>query len=472
MEIGINITKKDVAWSYISKFFQIATGFITLPLVLHFLTAEEIGMNYLMLTISSIVALLDFGFGPQFGRNFTYVNSGAQSILREGVCKDVNGTINYHLLSVLLKTAKFVYARLSLIALFVMFSFGSIYIYSVTKGFSNVNGALPIWLLFSVSTFFNIYYSYYNSLLIGSGMIRQSAIATILSKSSYIIICIILLLLHFGLISVVVSNLISPFVQRYYSYKVYYTPELKSKLDDKIEKSELKDTFNTIWYNAKKLGVNFIGGYAINKSGMFLIGLFLPLKTVASYGLLVQLVTILFGVSQTMFTAYEPKFAYYRVKGKRIELIKLMSFSISVYWLFMLSGFIIIIFIVPYLLEFINAKTYLPSFSVVILYMIAMLLEGNHSDFATLIVTDNKIPFVKAGIISGMGIVFLSLISLSFTSLGLLGIVLSQFFVQLAYNNWKWPIWVFEDLNISFKDFCKYGIETFNEKIMSLINRL
>lgn len=96
----IEISKKDILWSYIAKFFQVSSGVIILPLVLRLLTAEEIGMNYLMLTVSSIVALLDFGFGPQFGRNFTYVNSGAQSILREGVCKDVNGTINYHQSSV------------------------------------------------------------------------------------------------------------------------------------------------------------------------------------------------------------------------------------------------------------------------------------------------------------------------------------------------------------------------------------
>ena len=81
----LEITRKDIIWSYIAKFFQIGAGFITLPLILRLLSSEEIGMNYLMLTISSMVALLDFGFSPQFGRNFTYVYSGASRLLKQGV---------------------------------------------------------------------------------------------------------------------------------------------------------------------------------------------------------------------------------------------------------------------------------------------------------------------------------------------------------------------------------------------------
>ena len=83
--MDIKITKKDILWSYIGRFFGIASSFITLPIVLHMLSPEEVGMNYLMATVSSLVGLLDFGFSPQFGRNFTYVNSGAKKLLKEGV---------------------------------------------------------------------------------------------------------------------------------------------------------------------------------------------------------------------------------------------------------------------------------------------------------------------------------------------------------------------------------------------------
>ena len=74
---NIKISKKDLIWSYITQFFQMASGLITLPLILKMLSEEVIGLNYLMLTISSLIALFDFGFAPQFGRNITYLFSGA-----------------------------------------------------------------------------------------------------------------------------------------------------------------------------------------------------------------------------------------------------------------------------------------------------------------------------------------------------------------------------------------------------------
>lgn len=90
-------------WGYAGQFFMIGSGLFTLPVILRMLTSEEIGMNYLMLTVSTMVSLLDFGFSSQFGLNFTLVYSGAQRLLKEGVEHRKDVTVNYHLLSVLIK---------------------------------------------------------------------------------------------------------------------------------------------------------------------------------------------------------------------------------------------------------------------------------------------------------------------------------------------------------------------------------
>ncbi|HAT62476.1 MAG TPA: polysaccharide biosynthesis protein [Prevotella sp.] len=466
---NINITKKDVAWSYVAKFFQIGTGFITLPLVLHLLTPEEVGMNYLMMTISSIIGLLDFGFSPQFGRNFTYVNSGARRLLKEGVEYSDNKSIDYHLLSILLKTARTVYQRLSIFSVALMLTAGTGYIYYVTKGFTNVNNVLPIWLLFCLTSYFNIYFSYYNSLLTGSGKIAEANKAAIYSKSAYLIICIPLLLLHFGLFSIIIANFISPFVSRYYSYHVYFTEELVSILDKNIIKQEVSEMFDVIWYNAKKLGINFVGSYAINKSAMFIIGFYLPLAVVGSYGLLIQLTTVLSGVAQIMFATYSPRFSNLRVTKQDEEFKMLMGLTIGVYWIMMIIGSIVILFGAPPVLQLIGSKTQLPSIGVCALYLLAITLEGNHSDFATLIVTGNKVPFVKPSILSGLFILGFTILELQFTNFGLIGVVFVQFIVQLAYSNWRWPKWVMDEFHMSIVDFFKYSYFAISSKIKKYI---
>lgn len=459
--MGVEITKKDVTWSYVAKLFQIGSGLVTLPLILRLLTTEEVGMNYLMLTVSSIVGLMDFGFSPQFGRNFTYVNSGARRLCREGVEEERGGSIDWHLLSVLISTARFVYRRLSVLALIVMLTFGTGYIWYLTEGFTNVNNSLYIWILYSFSTYFNIYFSYYSSLLTGSGMIRESSQAAILSKSAYLVLCTLFLLLGWGLFAVVAANFIAPFVQRYVSYRAYFKPELKARLAEQtVTREDIRETFSVIWFNAKKLGINFIGAYAVNKMGMFIIGFFLPLATIGSYGLLTQLTTIVSGIANTMFVTYLPKVSNCRVTGDRPMLKRTISFSMVVGQIIMLAGALGIIFVAPYLLELIKSQTMLPSRLICVLYLVIVALELNHSEFASVISTENKIPYVVPSLVSGGVIVLLTFIALKFTTLGLLGVVLVQGIVQAAYNNWRWPLWVFRELDMSISEFYGTGFDS------------
>ena len=467
--MGIDITRKDVTWSYVAKIFQIGSGLVTLPLILRLLTKEEVGMNYLMLTVSSIVGLMDFGFSPQFGRNFTYVNSGARRLVREGVQEESSGSVDWHLLSVLISTARYVYRRLSVVSLAVMLTFGTAYIWYLTDGFTNVANALPIWILYSFSTYFNIYFSYYSSLLTGSGMIRESSQAAILSKSAYLVLCTVFLLAGWGLFAVVAANFIAPFVQRYFSYKVYFTPELKSRLSaSTVSKEEVKETFSIIWFNAKKLGINFVGAYAVNKMGMFIIGFFLPLAAIGSYGLLVQLTTIVTGIANTMFVTYLPKVSNFRVTGDVTGLKRTISFSMVTGQLIMLAGALGIVFAAPWLLSLIGSSTELPSRLICVLYLVIMALELNHSEFASVISTGNRIPYVVPSLVSGAVIVVLTFLCLKFTSLGLLGVVLVQGLVQAAYNNWKWPLWVFRELGMTVGEFYRYGVQSILKAIVSL----
>jgi O-antigen/teichoic acid export membrane protein len=245
----IHISRRDVIWSYFAQFFGIASGIITLPLILRSLSVEEIGMNYLMLTIGSLVTLFDFGFSPQFGRNITYVYSGAQELQKEGIEIPVNqSVINFRLLAVLIKTAKYVYRRLGFIILILMLSFGSIYIYYVTNSFTSIKNSLLIWILYSISTFFNVYYSYYTSLLIGKGLIKESRKAIVYSKIVYIIFTFIFLFLGWGLLGVTLANLIAPFVNRWIAYTYFFTDDLITQINHfEVRSSEVKDLFNIIW---------------------------------------------------------------------------------------------------------------------------------------------------------------------------------------------------------------------------------
>jgi hypothetical protein len=312
--MDININKKDVIWGYIALVFNYGTGFFTLPFILSMLSAEEIGLNYLMLTVTSLISLADFGFSQQFGRNLTYALSGAQNLKKEGLTAQRGNGTNFHLVAVLIQTAKYIYMRLALLVTIGMLTLGTAYIHHVTSGFTTVSHSFIIWLLFSISTFFNFYYKYYTSLLTGSSLIMEYNKSCIYSKLSYLIICLTLLWYGCGLLSVVVANFISPFVGRFYSYKHFYTKQMKEDLKGQvIEEREVKETFSILWYNAKKIGIVFLAQYGIGQSSIFICGLFLSLPEIAAYGLLIQLTdSILCSVAKSLFNTLSLAKTHYK----------------------------------------------------------------------------------------------------------------------------------------------------------------
>lgn len=453
----ITTTKKDIVWNYIAIFFNMGTGVIVLPLILHYLSAEEIGLNYLMLTISSMVALIDFGFSPQIGRNVTYALSGAKRVEREGLHDEANGEPNYRLLATVIRSAKYIYRRLSVVVLVLMLTLGTYYIYHVTNGFKDVENSLWIWIVFSISNYFNLYFIYYRSLLTGSGKIFESSISIILSKLTYIITCGVMVFCGFGLFSVVIANMLAPLVLFVYSHIKFYTPQVKEHLPSNIQKDEINEAISGIWYNAKKLGINQLGAFAILKLNLFLVGFFLPLSVVGSFGILTQIVPTLSSVATALFHTYQPQIASLQVVHNTAEISRKLSITVVVYWLTMIAGGVALVLLLPWILQLIGSNAEVPPTLITVLYLIIMTLEGNHTIFSSVIVTANKVPFVSAGLISGALIGVFIYLSLRFTSLDLLGVVLSQGLVQLAYNNWRWPKYVLDDLKVNPIQFVQLG---------------
>ncbi len=341
----IKVTKKDIIWNYIAQIVNFGSGLFILPLILNRLSAEEVGMNYLMQSVVFLIALISAEFSRQLGRNITYVLSGAQSIEKEGISSNVvDGKVDYHLLKVILSTTQSVYRVIAIVVFILMLTAGSLYMYHATEGFCNVDNSLMIWILFSLSTFVNIYFTYYNSFLSGAAMVMEYNKVTILTRMTYILVCIVLLMFDYGLMSVVIGHLVSPFLGYFYAHSHFYSPDIKANLRGHIaSKNEMKITFKTIWYTAKKNIVDCFGLYFVNQSGTLLIGGFLSLIEVASYGLMVQLFQILASLSRGVFASYLPMLFKHRVKKDTEQFIKDFSFSIFVFGVTYIVGGLFII---------------------------------------------------------------------------------------------------------------------------------
>lgn len=463
----VSVSKKDVFWGYFAEFFSILSGLVTLPLILRILTPEEIGMNYIMLTIGSMVSLFDFGFGTQFGRNVTYVFSGVNILHKDFVEKnESNNQINYKLLATMIKTAQYVYKRISLIVLFILLTFGTYYISIISNNFTLIENALIIWIIYSASIFFNIYYTYYMSLLIGKGMIKESKIAIVLSKIFSVTIIFILLYLDTGLISVAIASLISPFVSRYLSQKYFYTVDLKNKIMTQIiTKREINVLFEIIWFNAKKMGLIAVSASSLTYLTTFIIGLFLKLSDVASFGLMIQLTSLIGVVSMSFFNTILPNLSYLYVNNNDKVFKNKLALSLIVFIILFFIGSLFLIFFAPYFLNIIGSNTYLPATVVIVVFLIFNFFEKFQSIFSQVLLIENKVVFINAAIITGLSSVFLVYISLKF-NLGFTGVVFFQALPTFCYSAWKWPLVAMKRHNINFfQDIILNGFYELNKQI-------
>lgn len=465
--MAFNVLKKDIFWGFLVQFFSIFSGIIIIPLMLRLLTAEEIGLHYLMLTAGSLVSLFDFGFAPQFGRNISYVFSGAQSIKKEGVQVIKSPLeVNFRLLTNMIQTARLFYRVLAILVLIIMLTFGTMYMYQVTDGFVKVENTLLIWVIFSFATFFNLNFAYYTALLTGQGLIMESKKAILYGKSAFILLAFIFLYAGLGLLGVTLAGLIMPFVQRFIAHFYFFKKEMKDQLNQfKISFHEKFELFKILGYNASKLGLVLIGAFAVTRFSLFLSGLYLTLPETAAYGLMVQLFSIINTLSGTLFGIYQPRLAALRVEDNRWGMLKDFAFSMQIYYVFFLIAAFTLISSGNWLLGLIGSNAVLPAITIMILYGLVVFLEGNHANFATFIITNNDIPFVPSSLIAGTIIVVGSFLVLKYTLFGLLGLVLVQGLTQLAYANWKWPYEVCKSFNISFWKFLIVGFRESKIKI-------
>jgi hypothetical protein len=179
-----------------------------------------------------------------------------------------------------------------------------------------------------------------------------------------------------------------------------------------------------------------------------------------------QLISVIAGLGGIYTGTYQPKIAQLRVLQNN-SIIKELYLNGQFALLFSyFAGGLILLLLGEKTLVFIGSKTPLmPEWFMVIAILISF-LENNHSIAGSILLSKNEVPFFKAAIISGISTVFLLLAFFKFSKLGAWTMILAPGLVQGAYQNWKWPVVVFKELEINFRDIFNtaYKIINYNHK--------
>lgn len=456
MQIG----KIDVLWNYFATFFKIAASAILLPIILHVLPAQDVGVWAIFSSIAALIFLLDMGFNSSFSRTVTYVFSGVQTLEREGLqAEDIsaNREINYDLLNGVLIAMKWFYSRVALVLLILLLTLGSWYIKELLTTYNgNKDQIIIAWVLFCLINTYNLYTLYYDALLEGRGMIRVSKQITVIGNVLYLTTGSILVWKGFGLVALVLAQLVSVVFIRICSYRVFFTRDLLEKLA-KADKSLRSYVLNAVYPNALKYGITSFGGFMIQKSAVFIGSIFITLAAIGSFGITKQLMDILVAVANITLATYLPQIAKLRVDKKTSQIKEIYIKGIIISNVVFIAGATGIICLGQLTLTFLDSNTNLVSLKVMIAMAFSSLIGLNAGISGAVISTRNEIPFMKPSLYSGLATVILLLLIFKFTNLGLLGMALAPGIVDLCYQGWKWPLVVIKEFNIKPKDVVQTG---------------
>jgi len=445
MQIG----QKDLFWNYAATFLQIGAGVILLPFILRMFPQETVAIWTIFSSIIAISSILDFGFNPSFTRNVSYIVSGVKELKKDGyqTVESNDSEIDYSLFKGLINAMRWFYGRMAFILFALLITAGSYYIYIILKNYSGSHIEIYIsWFILCFINSYLLYTTYYDALLQGQGLVKKSKQIQMIGHIIYLLITIILIILHFNLIAIVSAQALSIIVRRLLSYKTIYTPEFKQHLHGTTAKSH-KDILKLIYLNAVKIGITSFGGFLVARSSVIIGSLYLPLETIASYGITIQIISIIAGVGTVFFFTYQPKIIQHRIQNNISEIkkfyVKACLISLIIYIICGTS----LLCLGDWLLYLFSSKTPLLNKSLIGFALLISFLETNHGIAMGFLLTKNEVPFFKAALLSGGITVLLLFIFFKFLKFGVWGMVLAPGIVQGCYQNWRWPMFVIKEFN-------------------------
>ena len=450
----MQITRKDVLWSYGATFLKIAASALLLPLILKMMPSETVGVWSVFMAITAFTAILDFGFGPSFTRNVTYIFSGVKNLKINGyeIVDSKSISIDYGLLKGVINTMRWFYLRMAFVLFLLLATLGTYYIYTLLQEYEGDKQEVYIaWIILCLINTYNLFSLYYDALLQGRGLVKRSKQIIIIGQVIYLIIATIFIINGNGLVAIVSAQATSVIIIRWLSYHSFFTRDLKQKLNAVIAQSSTK-IIKTIYPNAIKIGMTSMGSFLVQRSAIIIGSLYLTLTDIASFGITMQLIAIIAGLGGIYTATYQPKISQLRILNNNNAIKDLYLNGQFVLLLsYVLGGLILLVF-GKMALIFIGSQTSLMSQLFIIFAILISFLEINHSIAGSILLSKNEVPFFKASLISGIATVILLFLLFEFSDLGAWTMIIAPGLVQGAYQNWKWPAVVHNELEININD--------------------
>lgn len=449
-----SISSSPVIMTWISYLVKFGNAILLIPLVLIHLTAEEVAVWFVFLLVIGLANLADSGFGPSLIRATSYYFAGIEKItptenFSEAELKKTS--INFKGIESLIQTSHILYLMLGLISAGLLLSVGSMIVSNTIEMTKN---AQQLWLAFYlliIHSFFSIQTIKFTAFLQGIDKVAEVKKIETLYESYNILFCITALLIGYGILGLVVVNITTKILLFFASRKqvIQWFHRENKAFPTQMKFSGL--FFKSIWPPTWRQGLMYYGSYLTTNGTALIAAQLTNPQLITSYLLTQKVLFFIRQISQAPLYSNLPKIFQMMARKELEELKKFCSARILSGLLLQLSAIILIFLFGNEILELFKKDISIISRPLLSIMSLGIMLELHHAFHAQIYMGSNKVPFLIPSILSGILIIFFSLISAPIYDLW--GLILTQFIVQLCINNW-YPVFMnLKLLDWRFKDY-------------------
>ena len=444
-----NIGKRDLIWAMLAALFRIGSGVLLFPMVLSMLPSETVGVWTIFTSVTLITGILDFGFNQSFARNISYVFSGVRSLKRNGheyVADAENEKIDYALLKNTIGAMRYFYLRMALILFVFLAVGGTFYMYSLMQNYDgDVREIYVAWAIVCIVNSYNLYTLYYDSLLSGRGLIKRKNQIVLIGNVAYLSLAVVLLLCRLGLVAIVSAQLVSVLIIREMSRRSFYSTDIKNGLSN-VAEGEYKSVLKAIVPNAVKLGLASVGGFLTFRLSTFVGPMYISLSDMASFGITLQLLSVVSSLALLYTNVYLPKVFQWRVENNITQVRRTFRLSMLLVFIAFISGGLLISLLGNWALDVLGSDTQLLAGGLLAFLVLHYYLETNMVNATEYLLAKNEVPFYKRYLVSGVVTVILLFVFVGYLGLGVWGIIAAPMISQSILQYWKWPYEVYKEL--------------------------
>ncbi|MDA7641988.1 hypothetical protein N8720_04105 [Candidatus Marinimicrobia bacterium] len=440
----IKLINNATLMTFFSTFSRVGIGIAVLPLIIFKFDSYEVSLWLYLTTLLSFISLASFGFGQSTVRSINYFLSGynviPQSINQFNIKSEkLKHSIKINkdgIGDILFLTAR-VYNFLSIFAIFLISTLGTIVSWNIM---SLGNHLFENWVSFGlvgIIAVLRIRFSRSVSIIEGFNFVAKIRSLESLFGLSKIILFTVLILLDFRIVHLLLVELFLQFFINLYSNRIIKSILLKDGII--LSKIFNLEMFNQIWPSTWRYGLMLFGSHFINNGTVLVVAQLSDTLIISSYLLTVRILTIIRALSISQFNANYPSLIKLVVSKNFFIVKKTITPIIQNAMLALTICLVAIFFIGNDVLNFLSKDINIIDNYLFIIMSLGLLLEAHHGFHANIYLSTNHVPFLWPGLLSGIFIILVSLILIE--PLGILGVVLSQFFIQLAFNNW-FPVYL------------------------------